>query len=80
MPWFERPKEYLKDQDNTWYEKPNNVVGMLVDPISGELNTSDTKKRKVFYYLSGTEPFDTQDVLSIIEWFLLHHCCLRKMH
>jgi len=65
--WANTMEEYLKDKDNTWYEKPNNVVGMLVDPISGELNTSDTKKRKVFYYLSGTEPFDTQDVLSIIE-------------
>ena len=26
---------YLKDTEETWYDMPNNVVGVLVDPISG---------------------------------------------
>ena len=65
--WAKTIEGYSKDKDNTWYTKPNNVVGMLVDPISGEVNIEESKKRKVFYYISGTEPFQTQDVLSIIE-------------
>ena len=65
--WANTMEGYLKDKDNTWYTKPNNVVGVLVDPISGEIDENSTKKRKVFYYISGTEPFQTQDVTNIIE-------------
>lgn len=65
--WANTMEGYLKDKDNTWYSKPNNVVGVLVDPISGEIDEKSTKKRKVFYYISGTEPFKTQDVMNIIE-------------
>ena len=65
--WANTMEGYLKDKDNTWYSKPNNVVGVLVVPISGEIENESTKKRKVFYYINGTEPFNTQDVLSIIE-------------
>ena len=65
--WANTMEGYLKDKDNTWYSKPNNVVGVLVDPISGEIESESTKKRKVFYYINGTEPFNTQDVLNIIE-------------
>ena len=65
--WANTMESYLKDKDNAWYLKPNNVVGVLVDPISGEIENESTKKRKVFYYLKGTEPFNTQDVLNIIE-------------
>ena len=49
-------ESYLKDKDNTWYEKPENVVGVLVDPITGKLADKNTKKKKIFYYLLGTEP------------------------
>ena len=65
--WAKTMEGYLKNKDNTWYTKPNNVVGVLVDPISGEFLNEDTKKRKVFYYINGTEPFQAQDVTSIIE-------------
>ena len=65
--WANTMEGYLKDKDNTWYSKPNNVVGVLVDPISGEIDEKSTKKRKVFYYISGTEPFKTQDVINLIE-------------
>lgn len=65
--WANTMEGYLKDKDNTWYSKPNNVVGVLVDPISGEIDSKEAKKRKVLYYINGTEPFNTQDVSSIIE-------------
>jgi len=39
---------------------PKNVVGVLVDPISGKLATDETKKKKIFYYIKGTEPYDKE--------------------
>ena len=49
-------EEYLKDKDNSWYEIPENVVGVLVNPINGVVADSDSSKSKLFYYLKGTEP------------------------
>ena len=56
--WANTMETYLKDKDNTWYEKPENVVGVLVDPITGKLADKNTKKKKIFYYLLGTEPIN----------------------
>ena len=55
--WANTMEKYLKDKDNTWYEKPNNVVGVFVNPITGELDDKQNKKRKIFYYIEGTEPY-----------------------
>lgn len=41
--------------EDAWYDMPSNVVGVLVDPISGEIATNESKK-KIFYYIKGTEP------------------------
>ena len=49
-------ENYLKDKDNTWYDIPNNVVGVLVNPITGKVTNKDDKKSKIFYFLKGTEP------------------------
>ena len=54
--WADITENYLKDKDNKWYDLPNNVVGVLVDPISGEIATEDTKNPTMFYYIKGTEP------------------------
>ena len=35
---------------------PTNVVGVLVDPTTGELATNDSKHKKIIYYIKGTEP------------------------
>lgn len=53
--WIDTAKEYLKDKEKRWYEIPNNVVGVIVDPISGELANENSKK-KLTYYIKGTEP------------------------
>ena len=53
--WVDTMEDYLKDKENKWYEIPNNVVGVLVDPISGEITTND--KKTLLYYLKGTEPY-----------------------
>lgn len=54
--WRDIVEEYLKDKDVSWYTIPSNVVGSLVDPISGELAKSDNNKATMFYYIKGTEP------------------------
>lgn len=61
--WANTMEGYLKDKDNEWYEKPENVVGVFVNPISGELANENTKKKKLFYYLIGTEPTNIQTVM-----------------
>ena len=61
--WANTMEKYLKDKDNTWYSKPNDVVGVIVDPITGELPNENTKKKKIFYYLIGTEPYNLQEVI-----------------
>ena len=54
--WIDTMEEYLKDKDNTWYELPQNVVGCLVDPITGKLISEGESNAKIFYFLKGTEP------------------------
>lgn len=54
--WYETIEECLKDKEDSWYEMPNNIVGVLVDPITGELATEKTQHKRMFYYIKGTEP------------------------
>lgn len=54
--WVDVIESYLKDKESNWYEKPNNVVGVLVDPITGEIVNENSKKKKILYYVKGTEP------------------------
>lgn len=53
---------YLKDKEEVWYDMPSNVVGVLVDPISGLPADDTSTKKKVLYYLKGTEPTNDQVV------------------
>ena len=54
--WIDTMESYLKDKDNSWYNIPGDVVGVLVNPITGELANENDIHKKVFYYLKGTEP------------------------
>lgn len=54
--WAEIVESYLKDKEVKWYDIPNNVVGVLVDPISGKVADENTKNATMFYYIKGTEP------------------------
>lgn len=56
MAWADSVESYLKDKKTPWYDMPNNVVGVLIDPISGKPATTETKKKKMLYYIKGTEP------------------------
>lgn len=54
--WIDTMEEYLQDKDNSWYELPDNVVGTLVNPITGEMAQEGDTNAKIFYFLKGTEP------------------------
>ncbi len=55
-------EEYLSGSEESWYTMPSNVVGVLVDPINGLPVTEKSQKKKVLYYLKGTEPTNNQVV------------------
>lgn len=54
--WGYAVENYLIDKDVEWYEMPSNVVGVLVNPVTGTIATNEDKNKKVLYYLKGTEP------------------------
>ncbi len=60
--WANAVENYLKDKEITWYNIPENVVGVIVDPITGNLATNESNHKKVLYYMKGTEPSFTQEV------------------
>lgn len=60
--WVDATENYLKDKENNWYEMPNNVVGVLVNPITGRPATNEDKIKKILYYIKGTEPGQTEMV------------------
>lgn len=60
--WVEATENYLKNFGNEWYEQPSNVVGVLVNPITGRPATEEDKQKKILYYVKGTEPSATDTV------------------
>lgn len=64
--WLETIEGCLSGKEDNWYTMPNNVVGVLVDPISGELATINSKNKKIIYYIKGTEPTSSSTPLDDI--------------
>ena len=54
--WVEIAENYNRNKKDKWYKIPNNVVGTLVNPISGTPAENNDKNATVFYYIKGTEP------------------------
>lgn len=67
--WYKTVENYEKNlsDEDVWYEKPNNVVGMLVEPISGKPSSNQDENKKLMYYLKGTEPKGDEPVFDEIE-------------
>jgi len=57
---------FLKDKEDSWYDMPNNVVGVLANPITGMPATESDTKKKIMYYVKGTEPSFTDPVFDEI--------------
>ena len=68
--WVDTIEAYLKDKESNWYKTPDNVVGVLVDPITGLPATETSTHKQIFYYIKGTQPYSTdQDLEKSIETF-----------
>ena len=67
--WYKTMEEIEKDisEEDGWYEKPKNVVGTLVEPISGKPSEDPSKNTKLVYFLKGTEPKSTDPTFDEID-------------
>lgn len=63
--WADIIEEYLRDKEEKWYNIPSNVVGVLVDPISGKAATLN-EKNKMLYYIKGTQPIYEENLDDIV--------------
>ena len=44
----------LKNKESHWYQKPQNVIGLPLNPITGDFVT--TGKSAMYYFIKGSEP------------------------
>lgn len=65
--WANTMESYLKEKEVSWYSIPENIVGVIVDPITGNLATEESEHKKILYYIKGTEPSYTQEVFDEYE-------------
>ena len=54
--WFNSVENYEKGKDDEWYDVPTNVSSVLVDPISGKPADDSSERKKIMYFIKGTEP------------------------
>ncbi len=54
--WADAIENYLREKEQSWYEKPDNVIGVLTDAETGKIATNESKLKKILYYVKGTEP------------------------
>lgn len=56
--WYKSVEYYDRNvtPGDEWYDMPKNVSAVLVEPISGRLATDTDKKKKMMYFIKGTEP------------------------
>ena len=51
--WADTMEESLKNIEISWYETPQNVIAVPLNPITAEFGTN---KNTLFYFVEGTEP------------------------
>lgn len=54
--WIDTMEAYFDDHEASWYDIPENVVGVLVNPITGLIADENDTKKEMFFYIKGTEP------------------------
>lgn len=52
--WADTIEESLKNKEDDWYEMPQNVVAIPLDPVSGNFVTNG--KNTMYYFVKGSEP------------------------
>ncbi len=60
--WYKSIEAYEEGKENEWYAKPDNVSAVLVDPISGKIVDEAAEKKKLMYFIKGTEPTTDQTI------------------
>ena len=61
--WADTVEDILANTEESWYETPENVVGVVLDAVSG-LPTSDASRATLFYFVKGTEDMINTDYVS----------------
>ncbi len=64
--WVDAMEGYLGGHEDSWYKQPSNVVGVLVNPITGKPATESDEHKRIMYYVRGTEPSSTDPVFDEI--------------
>lgn len=54
--WADTIENYLRNKKDSWYNKPDNVISVIINPLNGYLATNESKKKKAVYYIKGTQP------------------------
>lgn len=53
--WADTMEEIQYGSEDNWYKTPENVVGIILDAVTGEV-TNDSSRAIIYYYLKGSEP------------------------
>ncbi len=53
--WITSMEYYYKNNETNWYKIPAGVKGVLINPITGEQVTSNNEKKRILYFINGTE-------------------------
>ncbi len=53
--WIDTMENIKNNEINNWYQKPDNVIGILLNAVDGNTPTNASKSF-MYYYLKGTEP------------------------
>jgi membrane carboxypeptidase/penicillin-binding protein len=53
--WIDTMESIKNNEINNWYQKPDNVIGILLNAVDGNTPTNASKSF-MYYYLKGTEP------------------------
>ncbi len=56
-----------KTDEEYWYKKPKNVSALFVEPISGRPANESDEKKKLMYFIKGTEPKETDQTFDEIQ-------------
>ncbi|HAX73964.1 MAG TPA: penicillin-binding protein, partial [Firmicutes bacterium] len=54
--WADIMESSLEGTEEVWFKRPNDVVPVSVDPISGSLASSECDRRVTLYYISDNTP------------------------
>ena len=53
--WADTMEEIQYNASDNWYQTPKDVVGIILDAVTGEV-TKDSNRAIIYYYLKGSEP------------------------